>query len=94
MQPVSDMSPCHILLERFCVSIVNAIPWLLYKNTANMLSLHVVQKAVGLSLHDPRNIILMQKRIETRFDSWEWTIVPEGADVFRVNVGRTQLQHR
>ncbi len=39
---------------------------------------------MGCRLHEPRNIILMQKQLEKRFDNWEWTIVPEGPDAFRV----------
>ena len=45
----------------------------------------MLQKAMGCRLHDPCNIILMQKQLETRFDKWEWTIIPEGPDVFRVS---------
>ena len=27
----------------------------------------------------------MQKQLETGFDNWDWTIIPEGPDVFRVS---------
>ncbi|KAL0018614.1 hypothetical protein WJX77_012142 [Trebouxia sp. C0004] len=39
---------------------------------------------MGCKLHEPRNIVLMQKQLEKRFDNWDWTIVPEGPDAFRV----------
>lgn len=39
---------------------------------------------MGCRLHEPRNIVLMQKQLEKRFDNWDWTIVPEGPDAFRV----------
>lgn len=48
-------------------------------------------KAMGCRLHDPCNIILMQKQLETHFDNWEWTIIPEGPDVFRVHVLNPRL---
>ncbi len=41
---------------------------------------------MGCKLHEPRNIILMQKQLEKRFDNWDWTIVPEGQDAFRVGL--------
>ncbi|DBA95782.1 TPA: hypothetical protein ACH3X1_001335 [Trebouxia sp. C0004] len=41
---------------------------------------------MGCKLHEPRNIVLMQKQLEKRFDNWDWTIVPEGPDAFRVHV--------
>ena len=49
-----------------------------------MLALLMLQKAMGCRLHDPCNIILMQKQLEKRFDNWDWTIIPEGTDFFRV----------
>jgi len=39
---------------------------------------------MGCKLHEPRNIVLMQKQLEKRFDNWDWTIVPEEPDAFRV----------
>ena len=39
---------------------------------------------MGCRLHDPCNIVLMQKQLEKRFDKWEWTIIPEGPELFRV----------
>jgi len=46
----------------------------------------VLQKVIGCKLHEPRNIVLMQKQLEKRFDNWDWTIVPEGLDAFRVGL--------
>ncbi|DBB03169.1 TPA: hypothetical protein ACH3X1_013337 [Trebouxia sp. C0004] len=43
-------------------------------------------KVMGCRLHDPCNIVLMQKQLEKRFDNWEWTIIPEGSELFRVHV--------
>ena len=42
---------------------------------------------MGCRLQEPRNIILMHKQLEKRYDNWEWTIVPEGPGAFGVNCG-------
>jgi len=36
----------------------------------------------------------MQKQLETRFDNWEWTIIPEGPDAFRVSFVCCRLVQR
>ena len=46
---------------------------------------------MGCRLYEPRNIILMQPQLEKRFDNWEWTIVPERPDAFRVGCVVTLL---
>ena len=50
-----------------------------------MLALLMLQKAMGCRLHDPCNIILMQKQLEKCFDNWDWTIIPEEPDIFRLS---------
>lgn len=44
-----------------------------------------LQGLLGGELHDPTNIIVMQKPLEKRFDAWDWTIIPEGPDDYRVS---------
>jgi hypothetical protein len=44
-----------------------------------------LQGLLGGELHDPTNIIVMQKPLEKRFDAWDWTIIPEGPDDSRVS---------
>ena len=35
-------------------------------------------------MFDPTNIIIMRKQLEVTFDKWDWTIIPEGPDHYKV----------
>jgi hypothetical protein len=41
---------------------------------------------VGITLHDPSNIIIMQSQLERAFDKWQWIVLPEGPDDYKVHV--------
>ena len=45
-----------------------------------------VQIKMGLHLHDPVNIIIMLAPLEKRFDLFQWTVIPEGPDMYRVSL--------
>jgi hypothetical protein len=38
-----------------------------------------------MTLHDPRNIILMLDLLEEHFDKWHWTLLPISDDEFQVS---------
>jgi hypothetical protein len=44
-----------------------------------------MQDLLGVELHDPSNIIVMQKPLEKPFDKWDWTILPEDEEQYRVS---------
>uniref|UniRef100_A0A383V449 HNH nuclease domain-containing protein n=1 Tax=Tetradesmus obliquus TaxID=3088 RepID=A0A383V449_TETOB len=39
---------------------------------------------VGVTLHDPSNIIIMQSQLEKAFDKWQWIVLPDGPDDYKV----------
>ncbi|WIA43826.1 hypothetical protein OEZ86_010242 [Tetradesmus obliquus] len=41
---------------------------------------------VGVTLHDPSNIIIMQSQLEKAFDKWQWIVLPDGPDDYKVHV--------
>jgi len=41
---------------------------------------------MGMTMHDPRNIILMRNQVEERFDRFEWTIIPQSSTNFLIYV--------
>ena len=43
-----------------------------------------MQAKVGITLHDPSNIIIMQSQLERAFDKWQWIVLPEGPDDYKV----------
>jgi hypothetical protein len=43
-----------------------------------------LQSKVGITLHDPSNIIIMQSQLERAFDRWQWVVLPEGPDDYKV----------
>ncbi|WIA23354.1 hypothetical protein OEZ85_000117 [Tetradesmus obliquus] len=40
---------------------------------------------VGVTLHDPANIIIMQSQLEKAFDKWQWIVLPDGPDDYKVH---------
>ncbi|WIA18997.1 hypothetical protein OEZ85_003663 [Tetradesmus obliquus] len=56
---------------------------------------------VGVTLHDPSNIIIMQSQLEKAFDKWQWIVLPDGPDDYKVhqqqqinyNIKRGAVQH-
>jgi hypothetical protein len=44
----------------------------------------LMQAKVGITLHDPSNIIIMQSQLERAFDEWQWIVLPEGPDDYKV----------
>jgi hypothetical protein len=43
-----------------------------------------MQAKLGVKLHDPSNIIIMQSQLERAFDKWQWIVLPEGPDDYKV----------
>jgi hypothetical protein len=43
-----------------------------------------LQAKVGVTLHDPSNIIIMQSQLEKAFDKWQWIVLPDGPDDYKV----------
>jgi hypothetical protein len=43
-----------------------------------------MQAKLGVKLHDPSNIIIMQSQLERAFDKWQWVVLPEGPDDYKV----------
>ncbi len=44
----------------------------------------MLQKAMNKTMFDSSNIIIMRKQLENTFDKWDWTIIPEGPDHYKV----------
>ncbi|WIA18998.1 hypothetical protein OEZ85_003665 [Tetradesmus obliquus] len=44
---------------------------------------------VGVTLHDPSNIIIMQSQLEKAFDKWQWIVLPDGPDDYKVHMSET-----
>jgi hypothetical protein len=43
-----------------------------------------LQAKVGVTLHDPSNIIIMQPQLKSAFDKWQWIVLPDGSDDYKV----------
>lgn len=44
----------------------------------------LMQAKVGVTLHDPSNMIIMQSQLERAFDKWQWIVLPEAHDDYKV----------
>ncbi|GAQ92031.1 hypothetical protein KFL_009070030 [Klebsormidium nitens] len=51
-----------------------------------------VLEDANMTVHDPRNIILMLDQLEERFDKWHWTLLPIGDTVYQVYLLNPELR--
>lgn len=43
-----------------------------------------MQTKIGMTVHDPRNMLLISGSAEKKFDAFDWTIIPESPGHYKV----------